>query len=211
MFITDRDLLVLEPNVFRDAGWIGQRPLQGTGSVSGTNLTLTAGSFTTAGVAPGHVLLYDALALEVVSVTSATVAVVSLLRAQASDAALPPPALGSKPVTCWTFRPQAFLMHSQMLRMLGIEPEAAPDSMVCEASIVNPQALALAEALGTLHLVYAAASALSPADSALPARAMMYRQRFEEERRRAIARLDLDGDGQADCTRRLNILQLARA
>src|SRR5262245_23969953 len=122
MFTTDRDLLVLEPNVFRDAGWVGQRLLSTTGSVSGTTMTLVSGSFATAGIQPGHVLIYDAMAIEVISVTSATVATVSLLRAKLSDPSIPPPALGVKPVACWTFRPQIALVHAQVLRMLGIDP-----------------------------------------------------------------------------------------
>jgi hypothetical protein len=157
------------------------------------------------------VLVYDAVPLEVLSVTSAVVATVSLLRARPTDPAIPPPALGTKSASCWTFRPQIALVHTQILRMLGIEPDAPPDAMVSESSIVNPASLALAEALGTLHLVYSAAAALSQADSALAARARMYRQRFGEERQLAVARIDLDGDGQADSTRRLNVLQFIRA
>lgn len=210
MFTKDRDLLVLEPNVFRDAGWVGQRLLAGNGSVSGTTLTLTTGNLNTAGVAPGHVLLYDAVPLEVINVVSATVATVSLMRALVSDAALPPPVLGSRPVACWSFRPQISLVHTQILRMLGIDPNASAADLVSEASIVNPTSLALAETLGTLHLVYSAASALSAVDSALPARAQMYRQRFSEERQRAVARIDLDGDGNAEATRRLNVIQFIR-
>lgn len=211
MFINDRDLLTLEPNVFRDAGWAGQRLLATTGSTLGTTLTLASGSFTAAGIAPGHVVIYDGMALEVLTVTSATVATVSLLRSRITDPAIAPPALGIKNVSCWTFRPQISLMHSQILRMLGIEPDASDDAMVSEASIVNPASLALAEMLGALHLAYAAAAALSQADSALAARAQMYRQRFGEERQRAVAKIDLDGDGKADATRRMNIVQFIRS
>ncbi len=211
MFTADRDLLTLEPNVFRDAGWVGQRLLTTTGSVSGTTLTIASGSFTDAGIAPGHVLVYDAIALEVLTVASATAATVSILRALPTDPAIPPPALGTKSVACWTFRPQIALVHTQILRMLGIDPDATPESMVSEASIINPASLSLAESLGTLHLVYSAAAALTQADSALAARAQMYRQRFGEERQRAVARIDLDGDGEPDATRRMNVIQFLRA
>lgn len=210
MFTSDRDLLTLEPNVFRDAGWVGQRLLSTTGSTSGTTLTIAAGSLTDVGIDAGHVLVYDAVPLEVLAIGSATAATVSILRAGLSDPAITPPALGTKNVACWTFRPQIALVHTQILRMLGIEPDADPDSLVTEASIVNPASLALAESLGTLHLVYSAAAALSQADSALAARAQMYRQRFGEERQRAVARIDLDGDGEADATRRLNLVQFLR-
>ena len=211
MFISDRDLLVLEPGVFRDAGWIGQRLLAGTGSIIGATLTLSSGNLTTAGIVAGHVLLYDSVAVEVVSVNSSLTATVSLIRASETDPVIAVPPAGAKPVTCWTFRPQISLMHTQVLRMLGIDPEASPGDLVSEASIVNPASLALAESLGVLHLVYAAAAALSAADSSLAARAEVYRRRFGEERQRAVARIDLDGDGLADATRRVNVIQFMRA
>jgi hypothetical protein len=211
MFTSDRDLLTLEPNLFRDAGWVGQRLLATTGSTSGTTLTIDAGSLADAGIDAGHVLVYDAVPLEVLAVGSATAATVSILRAGIGDPAITPPTLGTKNVACWTFRPQIALVHTQILRMLGIEPDAPPDALVTEASIVNPASLALAESLGALHLVYSAAAALSQTDSALAARAQMYRQRFGEERQRAVARIDLDGDGAADATRRLNLVQFLRA
>jgi hypothetical protein len=210
MFINDRDLLLLEPGVFRDAGWIGQRPLQGSGSLIGATLTLSSGSFTAAGIGPGHVLLYDSVGVEVISVNSSLTASVSLVRANLTDPVIPAPPAGAKPVTCWSFRPQISLVHAQLLRMLGIDPDATSEDLVSEASIVNPASLALAETLGALHLIYAAAAALSGADSSLAARAEMYRRRFGDERQRAVARIDLDGDGVADATRRLNVIQFIR-
>lgn len=210
MFTNDRQLLILEPNVFRDAGWIGQRMLQGTGSLVGPTLTLSSGSFTAAGIGVGHVLLYDSVAVEVIGVNSSLTATVSLIRARLSDPTIPPPSSGAKPVVCWTFRPQISLVHAQVLRMLGIDPDAPSDDLVSEASIVNPASLLLAESLGALHLVYSAAAALSASDSSLVARAEMYRRRFGEERQRAVARVDLDGDGVADATRRLNVVQFIR-
>ncbi len=40
MFALDRDLLALEPNLFRDAAWAGQRVVSGVGDVAGETLTL---------------------------------------------------------------------------------------------------------------------------------------------------------------------------
>ncbi|MFG0260543.1 MAG: hypothetical protein ACF8LK_09355 [Phycisphaerales bacterium JB041] len=41
MFATDRDLLVLEPSLVRDIGWVGQRLARGSGDIAGTTLTMT--------------------------------------------------------------------------------------------------------------------------------------------------------------------------
>jgi hypothetical protein len=212
MFASDRDLLVLEPNLFRDVPWVGQRVLLATGTAAGTTMTITGGDFLASGVAPGNVLMYDAVPLEVTAVTSATVATVSLLRAGTDGALIPPPALGARPVASATFAPQIAAVHRQLLRMLGIEPDlpAAP-GLLTEASITTPGALAMVESVAALHLIYSAASALSGPDSALGARAEFYRRRFVSERQLAAARIDTDGDGVADATRRLNIIQLVRA
>ena len=42
MFAQDRDLLALDPNLFRDVAWSGQRLVSGVGNISGTTLTLTS-------------------------------------------------------------------------------------------------------------------------------------------------------------------------
>ncbi|MGE3107527.1 MAG: hypothetical protein AB7G11_00960 [Phycisphaerales bacterium] len=211
MFATDRDLLVLEPNLFRDAGWVGQRLLVGAGSLSGTLLTLTSGDFQAVGVTAGNVLLYDATPCEVISVTAGNKANISLIRSDPAGAAIPPPALGAKAVVVTTFRPQIALAHTQVLRMLGIEPtDAAAPGVVTESSIVNQRTLWLATALSALHLIYSGASALAPTSSPLSERAEMYRRLFAEERKLAAARIDTDADGIADATRRMNVIQLMR-
>ena len=67
MFATDRDLLALEPNLFRDVGWVSQRLVVGTGSISGTTLTMSAQdvAFDGAGVGAGSVVVVDSAAYEV--------------------------------------------------------------------------------------------------------------------------------------------------
>jgi sugar (pentulose or hexulose) kinase len=211
MFTGDRDLLVLEPNLLRDIGWVGQRLVSATGSVSGTTVTVTGADLVAAGVSPGMVALYDATPIEITAVVSTTAATVSLIRAEPDGALIPPPAMGSKPVIIATFVPQIALVHSQVLRLLGIDPEGEGEGGgPTEADITNARSLWLVEALGTLYTIYSAAAALAAPDSALAARAEMYRRRFAEERRLGAARIDLDGDGVADATRRLSLVQLMR-
>src|SRR3954470_14123560 len=69
MFASDRDLLAMEPNLFRDVGWVGQRLVSGTGGVAGTTLTLTAQDvdFEDGGVGAGCVVLVDGAPYEVLA------------------------------------------------------------------------------------------------------------------------------------------------
>jgi hypothetical protein len=213
MFAADRDLLVLEPNVFRDVAWAGQRLVKGTGTLAGTALTMESQDtgFDDAGVDAGHVALIDGVAFEVLSRESATELTVSLLRAGESADPIPGGSGSGREVAVWTFRPQIEMVHAQVLRMLGIEPQDPPQpGRLTESGITNPGALARVEALGALHLVFAAAAGGSPPDSPQWARAEMYRERFAAERQRASARVDLDGDGIPDATRRLNVVQFIR-
>lgn len=221
MFASDRDLLVLDPNLFRDVGWVGQRLLRATGSVSGSTLTISAYdvSFADAGVGPGHIITVDGVTYEVIERLSATQATVSRLRASAADPVLPPSPASGKDTWVVTFTPQVAAVHEQVIRLLGIEPQDPPDLAgvtadpggVTEASITNPGALARLEALGTLAIVWGAASALQGPRSPAGERAEWYRARFARERETVSVRLDLDGDGRPDATRHLGNAPMRRA
>jgi hypothetical protein len=210
MFAADRDLLVIEPNLFRDVSFLSQRLLKTTGSISAGVLTLTSGDAAAVGIDAGHVVLHEETALEVTERLSSTTLAVSLLRASVDDPAIPPSDVGSGVVIVATFAPQIALVHETILAMLGIDSTGA-DGSLAEAQILNPRELMRVEALGALHLVYDAAAPLAGPDSAVWARAAMYRSRTARERWRAAARVDLDGDGLADATRRLSVAPLRRA
>jgi len=209
MFASDRDLLVLEPGVFREVLWLGQRLVRGAGSVSGTTLTMTSQDegFDAAGVDAGHVVVIDGVALEVISRTSASVLEVSRLRESVTAAPIGGGSIVNRVVEVSTFVPQLALVHAQAIRMLGLDSPGG--SGVGEESVTNGGDLTLVEALGALHLVYASASAAGA--PGLAPKAAMYRERFSTERQRAGARIDLDGDGVADATRRMNVVRFTRA
>ena len=219
MFATDRALLLIEPNLFRDAGVAGQRLLKGTCDISGTTLTLTAQDvdLAAANIGPGHVALVDGTPYEVLARLTSTTATISRPRASTADPAQPPSPATSKPVEVWTFAPQIAITHGMLLRMLGIEPsDPSSPRQVTEASITNPASLVTIEALGAICMVYNAAtlSATPGQDgwaSPIWARAQIFRERFAAARQLAVARIDTDGDGLPDATRRLNTLILTRA
>lgn len=208
MFGHDRDMLAIEPHAFTDALWAGRRLASGTASVSGTTLTTSASSatFIEAQAQAGQVVVFNGVPLEVLEVTSGTVLEVSRLRPSVGDDALPPVAASGVAFSLVTFAPQRSIVHRQLVGMLGLD---RPDGPGVEA-IVDASALAHAEALGTLHLVYAAASALSGPSSALGARAAMYADMFSRARQTLAVGLDLDGDGVVDATRRPALMQLVR-
>ena len=208
MFAQERDMLAVEPHAFTDALWAGRRLASGTASISGTTLTSSSSSasFTDAQAAPGQVIVFNGVPLEVVSVTSGTVLEVSRLRASVLDAALPPAPATGLAFTLVSFAPQIAIVHRQLMGMLGLDGPESPG----EEAIVDTAPLAHAEALGALHLVYAAASALSGPSSALGARAVMYAEMFSRARRTLAVGLDLDGDGEIDATRRATLMHLVR-
>ncbi|RMH11874.1 MAG: hypothetical protein D6695_08120 [Planctomycetota bacterium] len=212
-FATDRDLLVLEPALFREVSWLGQRLVSGTGSASGTALTMSSQDvlFDAAGVGAGHVVLVNQTAYEVIDRVSSTVLTISRLRESSQDVPIPVAGASGAEVVVATFGPQIAMVHRQVMRMLGIEPDAEPvQGEVSEASIINASVFARLEALGALHVVYAGSSSALGPDTPHAKKAEFYRMRFGDERQRAAAMIDLDGDGQPDAVRRLNIIQLMR-
>lgn len=212
-FALDKDLLALEPALFRDVAWIGQRLVAGQGSASGTALTMSSqdATFDAAGVGAGNVALINGAAYEVVDRISGTVLTISRLRGSSDDALLPVGSVADAEVTVPTFAPQIAMVHRQVMRMIGVEPDVQPlESQVGESAIVNQSALIRLESLGALHLVYSGASSAMGPEAPLARKADFYRLRFCEERQRAVAMIDLDGDGEPDAMRRFNVFQLTR-
>lgn len=211
MFALDRDLLAIEPNVFRDLQWLGQRLCAGTASVSGSALTFAGLDVTLddAGVDRGHVVTIDGVGYEILARLGPASATVSRVRASLDDPPIPVGTIASRPGAVHTFGPQAALVHRQILGMLGLV-ENPVEGGLGPSAVTNPRDVAEVEALGILHAAYAAASALAGQGSPLVQRAEHYRRRFGEARRRLRVALDTDGDGQPDARRTLSVLQLVR-
>ena len=213
MFTTDRDLLVLEPGLFRDVGWVAQRLTKGTGTITGNTLTVTGADvpLDAAGITAGHVVTVGGTSYEVIARQSPTALTISRPRASTTDAIQPPSPATSAEALVMTFAPQIAMVERQVLRMAGIEPEDTTPGIVTASAITNPGALTMLIALGALHVLYAAAGASSGANGWLADRAAMYRERFSAARQNARVLIDLDGDGIPDATRRLNVVQFIRA
>lgn len=214
MYATDRDLLVIEPNLFRDYFWVGQRLTRGVGSVSGTTLSIAAPevAFDAANVGAGHVVCVNGVGYEVTARLSATQLTISRVRAEGSTAIVPPSAATS--VECWvaTFAPQIEMTHRQVLRMAGIVPGPGPYAAgeVGEGAVTNAAELVRLEALGALHLIHSAASAGAAMDAPAARRASLYRRLFGDERSRVRVEVDTNGDGVGDAVRGLNVVVVGR-
>lgn len=203
---TDRDLLVLEPGLFRDISFLGQQTFRGQVSLASGVLTAVTGSFADSQVEAGHIVLVDDRPLEILERTGSTTALISLPRASVDSPAIIPPDFSARAAVITTFAPQIALIHAQMLRLLDLDHPSGPD----ESAITNPADFRAIVRLGALHLIHSAAAALLGADSPAGRRADMYRLRFIAERRRARIQLDLDGDGLPDATRTLSTITLIR-
>lgn len=208
MFATDRDLLVLEPGLFREIAWPGQTlfdtPL-GTVSASGDTASSIKGDFVAQDIGAGNVCVIEGVSVEVVERLSATQLRVSLLRERADGDIVPLPFDGSgQRLVITTFRQQIAHVHNELLRSVGIDGVGTLGVAAVESgAILNTDAFVLAESLGALAMIFAGASALVDDESVTWAKATMYRARYREERARLVAAIDLDGDGFADATRRV--------
>lgn len=209
-FSTDRDMLVLEPNLFRDVTFAGQRVAEGSDGVLSSGVLRSATSdFVSAGIDTGHFVVVEGVAFEVIERIDATSLSVSRLRASVDDPAIPPGDGSSLSFSITTFSPQIELMHQQLMQLL--EGETDLDAVALIDAILNPDEFARVESLGAMHLVMAGASSLIGDRGMLWMKATMYRERFVASRARLRVFLDIDGDNVIDQTIWFNTVQLRRA
>lgn len=209
-FSTDRDLLAIEPHVFRDVPLLGQQRIKvNDGAISGTTLTSVTADFEAAQVTAGAVVLVAGLPMEVLSRTDANTLEVSMLRFDSQGAAIPSSDGSGLEVVVRTFSPQAALMRDALLRLLDMD-EDDPGHGLSAASILSASLMQQLEALGTLERIYSAAFALAGDNAALHDKARLYRGRFRTACLSATVLIDTDGDGLPDIWRPLGVVKWQR-
>ncbi len=205
MFAHDRDLLTLEPNLFRDVAWAGQRLV--TDNATLTDGTLRLSTPSAADVTPGNVAVVGTTPLEVIERTDAQHLVVSILRDAPDHNPRIPTDAPEHPVSVITFSPQIRVIHEQLLDMLS---EACAMDLVPE-QITRPGGLWRIEAFGALALIYSAVAALQGQDSPVAQRAAHHEEQARLQRRTVAVGVDTDRDGITDRTVRLHQMHLIRA
>jgi hypothetical protein len=203
MLADDRDLIVYEPTLARDLGFLNQRVAEGTASLSGLVLTLPGMDAVALGIGPGWIVDAEWATLEVTARLSATALEVSRLRARRTDAAIPAGTSAAFTARVVTARPQIAAAEGRVLRALGL-------GGVPSAAVLNPEDLRPCVAMAALDLVFTAAATLRGSEDPLLARARVYRQRAAEALAGTRVVLDLDGDGRADAERLGGVVRLAR-
>jgi hypothetical protein len=210
LLIADRDLLVIEPSIFVGAAAVATTLLSvADAEVSGTSLTSATAAFEANGIDEGHVAVVDGVPVEVLDRVADTQLSISLPRASADDAAIAPGDGTGLALAVRTFKRTIQRMQDQLLRRIGVDVDH-PTNPLSEAAILNVESAGHALALRVIAQAFAEASALNPDDDALRAQATLYQQSADRELLQTEVVLDLDGDGVADATRRLDVIALVR-
>jgi hypothetical protein len=214
-FSNDVDILKHEPVLFGELHLASQVRASGTGAtLSDTTLTAAGADFVAAGVEAGGVIYLRSAegsldgAYEIVSVDSATELTVSVVRAEAADPAVAPPAAGDILYRVSTFEPQAEDAAFQLTEYFGIRP-GNPTSEIGVEALLDTEGLRKASVLKVISAVYAAWS--SPTDGeCFWRKSLFYQQLYENARQRCHLTVDLGSDGVADVTRVGGAIRLVR-
>lgn len=207
-FVTDADLVRLAPRVFVDAAEEATDVLSATdGATSVTTLTSAGSDFAALDVDAGDVALIAGEPMEVIERVSATALTVSKPRADDAAAAIAPGDGSAQTLIIRSFARLRTQVEDFTLRLLGVG-EISGGIMIESSMILNPSDLTAYLAQRIIAQAYARASSANPAEAALAALAQQHAVEAERVRRSLAIRLDLDGDGEADATRRLSVITL---
>jgi hypothetical protein len=216
LFSSDVDILKYEPVLFGELHLPSQVLAGGTGAgLSGTALTAAGADFITAGIEPGgviHLRSADGTLngdCEIVSIDSATELTVSVVRADAADPAVAPPAGSDLTYRVSTFKPQAAEVALELTAYFGLRP-GDPAGMLGVEDLLDTEPLRRVAVLGVLWRVYANWSG-GPDEMAFANKSLFYGGLFEKARQRCRLTVDLGADGVAQVTRVGSAIRLIRA
>jgi hypothetical protein len=208
--ITDLDLLRIEPTVFSAAASAGTNLLTATdAAIAGTTLSSASSDFAAAAIDAAHVAIFDGEALEVVSRLSATELEVSRPRDKSATDKISPASASNKTVKVNSFARLIERTQLDLLQALGVHDDEQSLPLTAD-EVINPEPLASVLTLRVLARAFAAAAALDPDDATLAGRAALYAAQANHAAASVAVLLDLDGDGEADATRRLSVAALRR-
>jgi len=214
-FSSDVDILKYEPILFGELQLPLQVPASGTGAtLAGTTLTALDVNFLNPGVSAGGVVYLrsaDGLldgAFEVASVDSETQLTVSVLRSDAADDPIAPPAADNVTYRVVTYEPQAVDAAFDLTQYFGIQP-GNPNSAITVDDVVDLEGLRRASAFAVISSVYATWAGQTDSGTFWQ-KSVHYRQLAEDARQRCHLSVDLGSDGVADITRVGGAIRLVR-
>lgn len=214
-FSNDVDILKYEPVLFGELHLPGQVLASGTGAtLSGTVLIATGADFLAAGLGAGGVVYLKSAdgsldgAYEIVSADSSTQLTVSVVRSDAADTAIAPPAASDISYRVSTFGPQAQEAAFQLTEHFGIRP-GHPTSEIAAEDILDTEGLRRASTFSVIASVYAMWTTRT-AGECFWRKSLRYQQLFEKARQRCRLSADLGSDGVADITRVGGAIRLIR-
>ncbi len=214
-FSSDADILKYEPVLFGELHLPGQVLTSGeNGSLSGTTFAASSADFVSAQVSAGGVIYLrtaDGLldgSYEIVSVDSATQLTISVIRSEASDSAVAPPAATDISYRVSTFAPQASEIGYQLTEYFGIGP-GNPASDIEVEDILDVGVLKRASVFSVISTVYTMLASKAD-DENFWVKSLHYKRLFEKARQRCRLSIDVGSDGVADVTKFGGSLRLVR-
>jgi hypothetical protein len=205
-FSNDADILKYEPILFGELHLPWQVLAMGTGaSLSGTTLTAGGADFIAAQVRAGGVIYLQSAdgsldgAYEIVSVDSSTQLSISVVRADSTETAVPPPAATNISYRISTFGPQAAEVGFQLTEYFGIRP-GNPAGDIDADDILDTSVLRLASVFAVISIVYAMLAGKTR-DQNYWNKSLYYQKLFDKARGRCRLSIDVGTDGIADITK----------
>lgn len=205
-FSNDADILKYEPILFGELHLPWQVLATGTGAtLSGTTFTASEADFITAQVTAGSVVYLQSAdgsldgAYEIVSVDSATQLSISVVRADSTQTAVPPPPATNISYRISAFGPQAAEAGFQLTEYFGIRP-GNPASDIDADDILDTSVLRLASVFAVISSVYAMLAGKTR-DQNYWNKSLYYQKLFAKARGRCRLSIDVGTDGLADVTK----------
>lgn len=205
-FSNDADILKYEPILFGELHLPWQVLAAGTGAtLSGTTLTASGADFIAAQVQAGGVVYLQSAdgsldgAYEIVSVDSSTQLSISVVRADSTDTAMPPPAATDISYRISTFGPQAAEAGFQLTEYFGIRP-GDPASDIDADDILDTGVLRLSSVFAVISSVYAMLAGKTKEPNYWN-KSLYYQKLSAKARGRCRLSIDVGADGLADVTK----------
>ncbi len=183
--ITDRDLLLMEPTLCRDAAGAATVLASGAGTLSSGVLSIAGVNPAARGVLPGQLAVVGEQVVEIVSVSGAEMTV-SLMRSDGAGPLLTPPDAAAVPSRVLSFDHHTAMAHRLILSQLGIDGLTPADTLH-ESRITSGQNLRIVEVCTALEFIWCTVAGASGQGSAAAERSALYSRRVERLAAVAVA------------------------